>query len=109
MTNSESPLISTSSAPSLSKISSPAIMASYSASLIEQSLSSQNLSLVGIFSGKMIRIPTPVPFYGQNHRNRASKVAQVRNSGCSGHMTKQKLMLQTLKQKVGGTLGFGGK
>jgi len=62
MTNSESPLISTSFAPSLSKILSVAIKALYSTSLLEQSLSSRNLSLVGIFSGEMIKIPTPVPF-----------------------------------------------
>jgi len=62
MTNSESPLISTSFAPSSSKISSPATKASYSASLLKQSLSSQNLNLVGIFSGEMIRIPTTLPF-----------------------------------------------
>jgi len=55
-------LISTSFALSLRNIWSPAIKASYSATLLEQSLSSRNLSLVGIFLGEMIRIPTPVQF-----------------------------------------------
>jgi hypothetical protein len=48
ITNSESPLIATSFAPSSNKISRPAINASYSASLLEQNPLILNLNLVGI-------------------------------------------------------------
>src|SRR3954469_18235379 len=62
ITNSESPLISTLVAPNYNKASSPTSNASYSASLLQHGGPSiLYLSFVGIPSGEIISIPTPLP------------------------------------------------